>query len=69
MTYDWNKKTLAFNHKGQHIKLHGLLPAPLEATPILATKLYNSTKGNDAWAFAIVTTTESALNYTDDATS
>lgn len=69
MSYDWNKKTLAFNHKGQHIKLHGLLPAPLEATPISATKLYNSTKGNDAWAFAIFTTIESSLNYIDDATS
>ena len=67
MTCDWNNKTLEFTHKGILIKLQGLLPPPLTARPISATKLYNTTKGNDAWAFAIVTTTESALSQTDTA--
>lgn len=61
MTCNWNTKSLAFIHKGQQITLQGLLPPPLKATPISATKLYNSTKGNDAWAFAIVTAQETAL--------
>lgn len=56
MTCNWNNKTLEFNHKGRLIKLQGLLPPPVIATPISATKLYNTTKGNDAWPFAIVTT-------------
>lgn len=36
--------------------LKGLLPQPLQATPISANKLYNAAKGNEAWAFAVVDT-------------
>jgi len=57
MTCDWNNKVLEFTHLGHKIKIQGLMPPPLHATPISATKLYNATKGNDTWAFAIVTPT------------
>jgi len=48
MKCDWDTKTLEFEHQGHQIKLQGLLPPPLGATSISATKLYNATKGNDA---------------------
>jgi len=38
------------------VQLQGLLPTPLEVTPILAQQLYKATKGNDAWAFVILDT-------------
>jgi len=40
--------------QGRPVKIQGLLTPPLQATPISATKLYHSAKGNDTWAFAIV---------------
>jgi hypothetical protein len=57
MTCDWQNKILEFTHLGQKIKIQGLLPPPLQATPISTNKLCNVTKGNDTWAFAIVSST------------
>lgn len=62
MKCDWDRKTLEFEHQGQQIKLQGLLPPPLGATSISTTKLYNATKGNDAWAFAIVNTVQPSMS-------
>jgi hypothetical protein len=39
---------------GQTIKLQGLHQPPLGVEPISAHKLYNATKGNNTWAFALV---------------
>jgi hypothetical protein len=49
MQCGWNQKILDFTHQGKHIKIQGLLPPPLKATPISANQLYN-----DTWAFVVV---------------
>lgn len=36
------------------MKLQGLLDQPLQLSSISATKVYNSTKGNDVWAFVLL---------------
>jgi hypothetical protein len=56
MQFDWRKKTIQFSVDGKQVKLQGLPPQPLEATPISANKLYNSMKGNDTWAYVILST-------------
>lgn len=54
MHYDWEHKTLEFVEAGQQIKLQGLLAPPLQLSAIYARKVYNSTKGNDVWAFVLL---------------
>jgi hypothetical protein len=54
MQCDWEKKTLQFIENGKTIKLQGLTNQPLELSSISATKVYNSTKGNDVWAFVLL---------------
>lgn len=44
MECDWNNKTLQFSLHGQPVKIQGLKAPPFQATPISATKLYQSTK-------------------------
>jgi len=36
------------------VKIQGILTPPLVATPISATKLYNTVKGHDTWDFALI---------------
>jgi hypothetical protein len=55
MTCDWTQKLLTFSHLGQTIQLQGVHQPPFGVEPISAHKLYNATKGNDTWAFALVT--------------
>lgn len=50
----WQHKTLEFQEKGRTIKLQGLLQQPMELTSISTTKVYNSTKGDDVWAFVLL---------------
>ena len=54
MECDWKNKTLKFSEQGRTIKLQGLLPPPPQLSSISATKVYNSTKGNDIWAFVLL---------------
>ena len=54
MQCDWQLKTLEFKVNGRPMKLQGITPPPLQLTSISATKVYNSTKGNDGWAFVLV---------------
>jgi hypothetical protein len=54
MNYDWQKKTLEFSEQGSTVKLQGLQDLPLQLHSISATKVYNSVKGNDVWAFVLV---------------
>jgi hypothetical protein len=54
MQCDWEKRTLQFTDNGKTIKLQGLTIQPLELSSISATKVYNSTKGNDVWAFVLL---------------
>ena len=54
MQCDWQLKTLEFKVNGRPVKLQGINPPPLQLTSISATKVYNSTKGNDVWAFVLV---------------
>jgi len=54
MQCDWQLKTLEFKVNGRPVKLQGINPPPLQLTTISATKVYNSTKGNDVWAFVLV---------------
>lgn len=51
MKCDWVRKSLEFSVNGKEVKLKGLQQQPLQLTSISATKVYNSTKGNDIWAF------------------
>jgi hypothetical protein len=54
MECDWNQKTLQFSEQGRTVKLQGLTYAPMQLSAILATKVYNATKGNDIWAFVLL---------------
>lgn len=54
MQCDWDKKTLEFSEQGNLVKLQGLQDPPLQLHSILATKVYNSAKGNDVWAYVLV---------------
>jgi hypothetical protein len=54
MQCDWEKKTLEFCVKGRNVKLQGITQQPLQLQSISATKVFNSTKGNDVWAFVLV---------------
>jgi hypothetical protein len=54
MQCDWQQKTLEFYENGKPIKLQGLRDQPLHVQSILATKVYNATKGNDVWAFVLL---------------
>jgi hypothetical protein len=51
MEYDWKNKTLQFSEKGKLIKLQGLTEPTMQLSSMLATKVYNATKGNDVWPF------------------
>lgn len=54
MTFDWQLRTMEFLEGGKIIKLQGLPQNQLELHSISAHKVYNATKGNDVWAFALV---------------
>ena len=54
MECDWRNRTLKFSEKGKTVTLQGLQDPPLQISSISATKVYNSTKGNDIWAFVLV---------------
>ena len=54
MQCDWQHKTLEFCVEGKPIKLKGIIEPPLQLQSISATKVFNSTKGNDIWAFVLL---------------
>jgi len=54
MQCDWQHKTLEFWVQGKPIKLKGITDPPLQLQSISATKAFNSTKGNDIWAFVLL---------------
>jgi hypothetical protein len=54
MQCDWLSKTLQFSEAGKFIKLQGLVEPPCQLSAILTTKVCNSTKGNDIWAFVLL---------------
>jgi hypothetical protein len=54
------------SHQGSVVTLQGVLPGPLQATPISVTQLYKYTKGNDTWAFVLV---DSISDKTDPPTT
>lgn len=54
MECDWKNKTIQFSEQGKLIKLKGLQDPPMNLSSMLATKVYNATKGNDVWAFVLV---------------
>lgn len=54
MHCDWENKTLQFLEAGRQVKLQGLQDTPIQLSSISATKVYNSAKGNDVWAFVLV---------------
>jgi hypothetical protein len=54
MQCDWLSKTLQFTEAGKFIKLQGLVEPPCQLSAISATKVCNSTKGNDIWAFVLL---------------
>ena len=54
MQCDWQHKTLEFCVEGRPVKLKGITETPLRLQSISATKVFNSTKGNDIWAFVLL---------------
>ena len=62
MQCDWEKKTLEFSKKCKSVKLQGLLEPPLQLHSISATKVHNSAKGNDVWAYVLVDQLNEPLN-------
>ena len=54
MQCDWQHKTLEFCVEGRPVKLKGIIETPLRLQSISATKVFNSTKGNDIWAFVLL---------------
>lgn len=54
MQCDWEHKTLEFYDQGKLVKLQGLQDPPLQLHSISATKVFNSAKGNDVWAYVLV---------------
>jgi hypothetical protein len=54
MQCDWQKKTLIFFEMGKAITIQGLQEPPLQLHSMSATKVYNSDKGNDVWAYALL---------------
>lgn len=54
MTYDWDKKTLEFQHLGQQVKLQGILRSTSELQEVAVEQVMKWTKGNDIWAMAVV---------------
>jgi hypothetical protein len=54
MKCDWINKSLEFSINGREIQLQGLHQQPIQLTSLSATKVYNSTKGNDIWAFVLL---------------
>jgi hypothetical protein len=64
MEYDWKNKTLQFSEKGKLIKLQGLTEPTMQLSSMLATKVYNATKGSDVWAFVLVDQLPATLSTT-----
>ena len=54
MQCDWQHKTLEFCVEGKPVRLKGIIEPPLRLQSISATKVFNSTKGNDIWAFVLL---------------
>jgi len=54
MTYDWQAKTLQFQHQGTSILLKGIPSPSPEITPMTAKQVYKSSKGNDIWGFVVL---------------
>lgn len=54
MQCDWENKTLEVCDNGRSIKLQGIQEPPMNISAISATKVFNSAKGNDVWAFVLV---------------
>jgi len=54
MNCDWQTKTLEFSEGDRTVHLQGLHQSPLSLTAISATKVFNSAKGNDVWAYVLV---------------
>lgn len=54
MNCDWANNALVFTEGDRQVKLQGLQQKPLELHSISATKVFNSVKGNDVWAFVLM---------------
>ena len=59
MTCDWTTRTMQFMNEGQLITLQGVQPPPLQLSSLSADQLLKCYKGNDIWAFALVTSLDS----------
>ena len=54
MECDLKNRTIKFFEEGRTVTLQGLPEPPLQLSSISATKVYNSTKGNNIWAFVLL---------------
>ena len=64
MECDWKNRTIKFFEEGRTVTLQGLPEPPLQLSSISATKVYNSTKGNDIWAFVLLDHTPDSFSPT-----
>lgn len=64
MQCDWQHKTLHFSVNGAPVKLQGLTDTPIHLQSISATKVFNSTKGNDVWAFVLLDYVPDSIMHT-----
>ena len=62
MQCDWEQKTLEFSEQSKLVNLQGLQDPPLQLHSISATKVYNSAKGNDVWAYVLVDQLHDSIN-------
>jgi len=55
---------LEFSEASKTVKFQGLQDPPLQMSAMSATKVYNSTKGNDVWAFVLLDYVPDTLSTT-----